>query len=80
MATTIEGRVRLQYSRAKFIDTIDEESLTTEFKNLSVVELQSRLNDLLHQWKRLDEQNEKFLTAKDPVILEHRYSKEGVYD
>ena len=80
MATNIEGRVRLQYSRAKFIDTIYEEPLTTEFKNLSVVELQSRLKDLLHQWKRLDEQHEKFLTAKDPVILEHRYSKEGVYD
>ena len=80
MATTIEGRVRLQYSRAKFIDTIYEESLTSDFKNLSVVELQSRLNDLLHQWKRLDEQHEKFLTAKDPVILEHRYIQEGVYD
>ena len=39
MATTIEGRVRLQYSRAKLIDTIYEESLTSDFKNLSVVEL-----------------------------------------
>ena len=64
MATTIEGCVRLQYSREKFIDTIYEESLTSKFKNLSVVELQSRLNDLLHQWKRL-EKHEKFLTVKE---------------
>ena len=75
MAATIESRVRLQYSRAKFIDAIYEESLTPGFKNLSVVELQSRLNDLLHQWERLDEQHEKFLTAKDPVILDHRYTQ-----
>ena len=35
---------------------------------------------MLHQWKRLDEQHEKFLTAKDPVILEHRYTQEVIYD
>ena len=64
MAATIEGRVRFLYNRTKFIDAIYEKSLTPAFKTLSVVELQSRLNDLLHQWKRLDEQHEKFLTAK----------------
>ena len=63
MAATIEGRVRLQYSREKFIDAIYEESLTPAFKTLSV-----------------DEQHEKLLTAKDPAILEHRYTREGIYD
>ena len=56
---------RVRYSRAKFIDALYEES---------------RILDLLQQWKRLDKQHQKFLTAKDPVILEHRYTQGGVYD
>ena len=65
--------------------SIVEQNLSMEYmRNRShrhtSIKLHSRLNDLLHQWKRLDEQNEKFLTAKDPVIFEYRYTQEGIYD
>ena len=70
MASLIDGRVSSQYGRAMFIEALYEESHSPDFENLSVAERQSRLTDVLQQWKRFDDQHEKCLTAKDPVILE----------
>ncbi|XP_063988160.1 uncharacterized protein LOC135168156 [Diachasmimorpha longicaudata] len=59
------GRILLQGSRAKFIESLRTESSSASVRTLTVAELQSKLDMLENHWALFDSLHLKLLTAKD---------------
>ncbi|XP_011313630.1 uncharacterized protein, partial [Fopius arisanus] len=78
---SFKGRILIQASRAKFIENMRIESVAESVHELSVTELQSKLDMLENHWNMFDALHLKLLTAKDnEEVLDHAYVKEEVYD
>ncbi|XP_015125559.1 uncharacterized protein LOC107047313 [Diachasma alloeum] len=76
-----KGRILIQASRAKFIESLKAESVAGNVNEFTVTELQSKLDMLENHWSMFDALHLKLLTAKDnEEVLDHAYVKEGVYD
>ncbi|XP_015118376.1 uncharacterized protein LOC107042024 [Diachasma alloeum] len=68
------GRIMIQASRAKFIESLKAESIAAGIKEISVTELQSKLDILEMYSSQFEEQHLKLLSGKDSAeILEHEY-------
>ncbi|XP_015121176.1 uncharacterized protein LOC107043964 [Diachasma alloeum] len=75
------GRLFIQASRTKFIESRHTESSSAAVKELSVTELQSKLDILENYWSQFEEQRVRLFTGKDSAeVLEYDYVKQGVYD